>query len=51
MAMLDNPSAANRQMRARSTVRWGVVFARTQFSNVVLCPSVIGILSAVFHMY
>jgi hypothetical protein len=37
-------------MRARSTVLWGLVFARTQASNVARCSFVICNLSAGFHM-
>src|SRR3989304_2590383 len=41
IALFDRPSAANRQMRARRTVRWGLVLARPQASSVVRCSFVI----------
>ena len=50
MALLGTPSAANKQMRARRTVRWGLVLAATQAFRVLLCSSVINHFSAGFHM-
>src|SRR5271155_2768856 len=50
MALFDRPSAANRQMRARSTVRCGLVVARTQAANVVRCSFVIFRAFAFSHM-
>jgi hypothetical protein len=50
MALLGEPSAANKQIRARRTVRWGLVLAATQAFRVLHCSSVIDNLSAGFHM-
>jgi len=50
MALLGKPSAANRQMRARRTVRWGLVLAETQAFKVLRSPSDIDNFSAGFHM-
>src|SRR3990172_6580661 len=41
IALFDRPSAANRQMRARRTVRCGLVLARRQASSVARCSFVI----------
>ena len=48
--MFDSPSAATRQMRARRTVRWGLVLARRQDSRVVRCSFVIFRAFAFSHM-
>jgi uncharacterized protein YydD (DUF2326 family) len=47
---LEIPSAASRQIRDRSTILSGLVFARIHASNVCVCAPVIGNASVGFHM-
>jgi hypothetical protein len=50
IALLASPSAASRQIRDRSTILWGLVFARIHASNVCFCAPVIGNESLGFHI-
>ena len=50
IALWGSPSAASRQIRDRSTTRWGLVFARIHASNVYVCAPVIGNESVGFHL-